>query len=656
MSYAASGVYMVTSTADTLVVGTLRSAIAWSNLSPSSTPTGNTIIFDTNGVFATPQTITLSPSMGALGLTNTGSPLSIDGPGSTELTISGGGAVGVFTIAPGVTVAIGGVTIAEGAASASGGAILNQGNLTISSDVFSNDSAILYGGAIYNSGGKLTITNSTFSGDSATNGLGGAIDNSGTLSVDGSTFSGGAAYQGGAIDNKAGGVLFISYSTFDNNSGTLGGAIFNDAYASIYGSTIANDDTNFDGGGIANDLAGTMFIVDSTIANNNAAQSGGGINTVGTLTVINSTIAYNSVNSGGAGGGIYATTGTATLDNTIVALNTSGTGTTASANDISGSVSSASAFNLIGVGGSGSLTTSTTTGNQVGVTSPGLGVLANNGGPTQTIALLAGSPAIDAGSNALAVDALRKSAGVRSAGTGLCTNRQLGRRHWGVRAVLEHHDGGQVITKSLDLWSNGRIHCHRFTLSFQYPDTHRHRHVLGRNFGAANRAACRRRSVLHNRFVADRRQHHQRCLQRRWHLRHQHLNPDLANRQRAHGHRDQRLDRPHKPGRHPIQLGYHTDADRRCQRQFREQLVADHSCDWPSRQGCEEGRAHEKSSTQWRSFSEVPPVHEDRELEAIGGGHHQACCEAQRQAGEAQRQAPEDQRQEKMNALSAEHQ
>ncbi len=42
--------------------------------------------------------------------------------------------------------------------------------------------------------------------------------------------------------------------------------------------------------------------------------------------------------------------------------------------------------------------------NLLGVTDPGIGLLANNGGPTQTIALLAGSPAIDAGSNALAVD------------------------------------------------------------------------------------------------------------------------------------------------------------------------------------------------------------------------------------------------------------
>ncbi len=95
--------------------------------------------------------------------------------------------------------------------------------------------------------------------------------------------------------------------------------------------------------------------------------------------------------------------GTVTLDNTIVALNTNGTRSGAPADDIAGSVSSASAFNLIGTGGSGGLT-SGTGGNQVGVVNPGLGTLADNGGPTQTIALLAGNPAINAGSNALAVD------------------------------------------------------------------------------------------------------------------------------------------------------------------------------------------------------------------------------------------------------------
>ena len=73
------------------------------------------------------------------------------------------------------------------------------------------------------------------------------------------------------------------------------------------------------------------------------------------------------------------------------------------ADDIDGTVASASVYNLIGTGGSGGLTDGVN-GNQVGVVNPGLGTLANNGGPTQTIALLPGSPANDEGSNALAVD------------------------------------------------------------------------------------------------------------------------------------------------------------------------------------------------------------------------------------------------------------
>ena len=70
-------------------------------------------------------------------------------------------------------------------------------------------------------------------------------------------------------------------------------------------------------------------------------------------------------------------------------------------------MSPSSAYNLIGTGGSGGLIDGNN-GNQVGVVDTGLDAgLADNGGPTQTIALLAGSPAIDKGSNALAVDRTR---------------------------------------------------------------------------------------------------------------------------------------------------------------------------------------------------------------------------------------------------------
>ena len=116
------------------------------------------------------------------------------------------------------------------------------------------------------------------------------------------------------------------------------------------------------------------------------------------MTVTNSTIAYNRAYDGG---GIYNFS-TLTLDNTIVAANSTTAPNEPTTYDIAGTVSLASAYNLIGTGGSGGLTN--TNGNLVGVADPDLGPLAYNGGPTQTIALLASSPAIDAGSNALAVD------------------------------------------------------------------------------------------------------------------------------------------------------------------------------------------------------------------------------------------------------------
>jgi hypothetical protein len=117
----------------------------------------------------------------------------------------------------------------------------------------------------------------------------------------------------------------------------------------------------------------------------------------GSLSLVNTTVARNSVASGGTGGGLDVVAGTATLDNTIVALNTIGTGGGAPASDIAGTVAAASAFNLIGTGGAGGLTDGTNH-NQVGVANALLGILASNGGPTQTIAVLPGSPAIGKGS------------------------------------------------------------------------------------------------------------------------------------------------------------------------------------------------------------------------------------------------------------------
>jgi hypothetical protein len=209
---------------------------------------------------------------------------------------------------------------------------------------------------------------------------GGGIDNAGNLAISNSTLADNSASSGGGIDNAYNaGTLTVSNSTVVSNFALV--------VAGIGGI----------GGGISN--SGMLAIVNSTLANNSAAAHGGGIASGGTLTAVNDTIADNMVGGSSSGGGLDAYGGTATLDNTIVVGNTHA----GAPDEIAGTVSSSSASNLIGTGGAGGLTDGIN-GNQVGLANPGLAALADNGGPTQTIALLLGSPAIDRGSNLLAVD------------------------------------------------------------------------------------------------------------------------------------------------------------------------------------------------------------------------------------------------------------
>ena len=324
--------------------GDLVYTIGLANANP--TPGGSIIQFDPT-VFATAQMITLTST---LVLTETAGPEVIEGLGANVVTVSGNNSVEVFSVASGVTATISGLTISGGSATEGGG---------------------------IDNGGTLTVTDSTIAGNSASvmGGFGGGIDNGGTLTVTDSTIADNyGGYGGGGISND-GGTLMVTNSTIADNSAYNGGGILNFSALTLTNSTVAD----------------------------NAAHNGGGIdNSGGTLKVTNSTIASNNVFSGGAGGGLD---GTATLDNTIVALNTMDSGTTTSASDIAGTVSSTSAYNLVGTGGSGGLI-SGINGNMVGVADPGLAPngLQDYGGPTQTIALLAGSPAIAAGSPALAVD------------------------------------------------------------------------------------------------------------------------------------------------------------------------------------------------------------------------------------------------------------
>src|SRR5207248_2806331 len=148
-------------------------------------------------------------------------------------------------------------------------------------------------------------------------------------------------------------------------------------------------------------------IINSTLSGNSATL-GGGVYNDGTLTITNSTISGNTASS--LGGGVYLhTPHTMSFNNTIVDGNTN--------DDLEGAgADMAGDYNLIG--GTTGITGPLPGTNNIVNPAPGLGALAFNGGPTQTMALQPNSPAIEAGNNTLAVDQTAAALTTDQRGTG----------------------------------------------------------------------------------------------------------------------------------------------------------------------------------------------------------------------------------------------
>jgi hypothetical protein len=210
--------------------------------------------------------------------------------------------------------------------------------------------------------------------------------------------NGGHASQAGGIQNT--GDLTLTNCAITGNTAPQAGGVQNDGTLTVNGCTFSGNignNSSFNGGGLVN-YGATANLTNSTFSGNETGRYGGGIYVgQGTVNLTNCTLANNHAVWGG---GLFLESGSnVTLKNTI-AVNNTGTAGGGSAN-LSGNalVNSASSYNLIGSNGTGGLTNGTNN-NQVGVTNPLLGSLANNGGTAQTIALLPGSPAINAGTNA----------------------------------------------------------------------------------------------------------------------------------------------------------------------------------------------------------------------------------------------------------------
>ncbi len=267
--------------------------------------------------------------------------VSIAGPGSSLLTISGNNASRVFRVRRDVIATMAGVTISNGSATEGGGIYVEPNgvvtSLTIASSVISNNAAGSGGGIRTSGSSTLNISNSTITGNTAnySPGVGGLLFDTGVLSVANTTISNNISnFQSGGVGGistgggssmltdlivtgnygtygggiGAGGTTTITNATITNNQSAVWGAgLYSGGTVNLIGSTIAgNTVTNTDGsgGGIVN--YGQLNVSNSIVRNNSAAN-GGGVFTAGGLTMTESTIADNS--AGVTGGGIYNNSG-----------------------------------------------------------------------------------------------------------------------------------------------------------------------------------------------------------------------------------------------------------------------------------------------------------------------------------------------------------
>jgi hypothetical protein len=417
----------------------LRDAIA-------ASVSGDTVNFSVTG------TITLG---GPLVI---GHNLSISGPGAGLLTVDGNSLGRIFTTAGSTVVSISGLTLTHGlvddtttadyleggaiyvgpnshltlgqmviqyntvdcagpcgAGEGFGGGIASvlNSSLTIDDSSISFNSATAIGGGIYFSSGTaagddLSLTNVTLMSNNVTDasvGDGGAIFiatahqatlTNLTVSNNTAAFAGGGLYVTGA-------PVSITDSTFSSNqaqgTGSMsgGGAINvrDSASLRLANSSINSNSTASDGGGVW--VSGVVAVIyNSTFVSNSAAGTNGGggvFEGTADLTLVNNTMSGNMASSA-LGGGLYLNGGTVSLRNMIVA-NSGGSDCRSHLATWAANVS-----NLIETNdGSWPCNTPAFT------SDPTLGPLADNGGPTKTMRLPRGSPAIDHGDNSSCANA-----------------------------------------------------------------------------------------------------------------------------------------------------------------------------------------------------------------------------------------------------------
>ncbi len=416
---------------------TLRDAITAANADAATggCPAGagaDTIILPVNA------TITLTaPDNPDNGLPVVTSSITIEGNGTTINRDSGGSNFRIFNVQSSGSLELRNTIISGGTVNRGrGGGILTRSSaITLINSTVSGNTATYKGGGILVEDSIITLTNSMVSGNTGERG-GGISALSSTITLTNSMVSGNLARQqyvdpeygslamGGGISaynstvtitnsivsgNSAltdccgpGGInavestVNLTNSTVSGNSSSAtGGAILIRARGTmnITNSTVSGNTATYNGGGLYVSDYSMINFSNSTISGNSAGHKGGGIYVIfgGGVTLTNSTVSGNSALNG-EGGGIHVSSflrqGSVLIQNSIIANNSGGDCVNNSG------ITPTAISNLIGDSG-------TNCGTPLLTGDPKLGPLANNGGPTQTHALLTGSPAIDVGDDTI---------------------------------------------------------------------------------------------------------------------------------------------------------------------------------------------------------------------------------------------------------------
>ncbi|MFZ6722550.1 DUF4347 domain-containing protein, partial [Undibacterium sp. Ji49W] len=356
--------------------GSLRDAVAASK----GDGFADTIVFDPALFASGAATLTLTGGAINVDSTNNGDALTIVGAGENLLTISGNNSSPIFTSvatfgSPNTSaLSISGMTLSNASGAYGAIAMMYSGSLTIDHVALRNNNSTSKGAGLvfYDAGATVSISNTTIANNTATatyssgNG-GGAYVNAANVTISSTTISGNAASNGrygGGISVTAGTIATLTNLTISGNSAGKAG------------------DNSGGGGGISLSGPGAKTLTNSTI-------------------VGNSFVGGNSAAIGG--GGLYVTQngGVVTLTNTIIANNSSTNNLSADDDVFIGTLTTLTGSNnlivsTVGTTGSGSNTTTGT----ITTLGSALGALTNNGGAVQTIAILSGSNAINAGTSA----------------------------------------------------------------------------------------------------------------------------------------------------------------------------------------------------------------------------------------------------------------